>query len=99
MESLAVGFQVCRERGTRFLGIRVISDDTLTSDLPVEVAFADGADRHDSRSLRGNRRTLVAALERHGYVEKAGESPTQTAARRLATFLDGVVVQLYNALH
>ena len=46
MESLAVA-QVCRERGARFLGIRVISDD-LTSDLPAEVLSLIGPDRHDA---------------------------------------------------
>jgi adenosylhomocysteine nucleosidase len=94
MESLAVA-QVCRERGTRFLGIRVISDD-LTSDLPVEVL-----------SLMGPTGTtrLGAAI---GALWSRPSSVTdmwklrksaQTAAKRLATFLDGVVVQLYNALH
>jgi adenosylhomocysteine nucleosidase len=94
MESLAVA-QVCRERGARFLGIRVISDD-LTSDLPVEVLSLMGP--------TGTTRVgaaMAAIFSRPSSVTDMWKlrKSAQTAAKRLATFLDGVVVQLYNALH
>lgn len=94
MESLAVA-QVCRESGTRFLAVRVISDD-LSSDLPAEILSLFGA--------TGTTR-FGAAL---GAIWKRPESlremwklrqSAHLAAGRLATFLDGVVIQLYNALH
>ena len=94
MESLAVA-QVCREMGVRCLCVRVISDD-LSSDLPVEILSLVGT--------TGSSR-LGAAL---GAVWKRPSSvrdmwnlrqSAYLAASRLATFLDGVVVQLYNALH
>jgi adenosylhomocysteine nucleosidase len=94
MESLAVA-QVCRERGVRFLAIRVISDD-LTSDLPVEVLSLVGP--------TGTTRfgaAIAAIFSRPSSVKDMWKLRTsaQIAAKRLATFLDGVVVQLYNALH
>jgi adenosylhomocysteine nucleosidase len=94
MESLAVA-QVCRELGTRFLSVRVISDD-LAGDLPPEVLTLVGP--------TGTTR-LGAAL---GAIWKRPESvkdmwklrqSAHFAAGRLATFLDGIVTQLYNALH
>ncbi|MEX2288264.1 MAG: 5'-methylthioadenosine nucleosidase [Planctomycetaceae bacterium] len=94
MESLAVA-QVCRDRKTPFLAVRVISDD-MSSDLPAEVLSVVGA----TGSIR-----LGAAL---GSIWKRPSSlkdmwklreRAQQAAGRLATFLDGVVKQLYNARH
>ena len=94
MESLAVA-QVCRERGKRFLAIRVISDD-LSSDLPVEVLSLMGP--------TGTTRfgaAMAAVLSRPSSVSDMWRlrNSAKLAARRLATFLDGVVVQLYNAGH
>lgn len=94
MESLAVA-QVCREASVRFLAVRVISDD-LAGDLPPEVLSLIGP--------TGSTR-LGAAM---GAIFKRPESvrdmwrlrkAAHLAAGRLATFLDGVVLQLYNALH
>ena len=94
MESLAVA-QVGRERGVRFLSVRVISDD-LSEDLPPEVLTLFGA--------TGTRR-MGAAL---GAIWKRPDSvrdmwklrqTAHFASGRLATFLDGIVTQLYNALH
>jgi adenosylhomocysteine nucleosidase len=94
MESLAVA-QVCRERGVRFLSVRAISDD-LSGDLPPEVLSLVGA--------TGTTR-LGSAL---GAIWKRPESvrdmwklrqSAHFAAKRLATFLDGIVTQLYNSLH
>jgi adenosylhomocysteine nucleosidase len=94
MESLAVA-QVCRERGARFLAIRVISDD-LSSDLPIEVLSLVGP--------TGTTRfgaAMAAIMSRPSSVMDMWKlrSSAHVAAKRLATFLDGVVVQLYNALH
>jgi len=94
METLAVA-QVCREQGVRFLSVRAISDD-LSGDLPPEVLTLVGP--------TGTTR-LGAAL---GAIWKRPESvkdmwklrqSAHVAAGRLATFLDGIVTQLYNALH
>jgi adenosylhomocysteine nucleosidase len=94
MESLAVA-QVCRELGVRFLSVRAISDD-LSGDLPPEVLTLVGP--------TGTTR-FGAAL---GAIWKRPESvkdmwklrqSAHVAAGRLATFLDGIVTQLYNALH
>jgi adenosylhomocysteine nucleosidase len=94
MESLAVA-QVCRERGARFLGIRVISDD-LTSDLPVEVLSLMGPTGTTRLGA-----AMAALFSRPSSVTDMWRlrKSAQIAARRLATFLDGVVVQLYNAQH
>ncbi len=94
MESLAVA-QVCRERGVRFLGVRVISDD-LSHDLPAEVLSLMGP--------TGTTRVgaaMAAILSRPSSVTDMWKlrKSALIAAKRLATFLDGVVVQLYNALH
>jgi len=94
MESLAVA-QVCRERGVRFLGIRVISDD-LTSDLPVEVLSLLGPTGTTRLGA-----AMAAVFSRPSSVSDMWKlrNAAKTAAKRLATFLDGVVVQLYNAWH
>lgn len=94
MESLAVA-QVCREQGIRCLSVRSISDD-VSSDLPPEVLSLVGP--------TGTTR-LGAAL---GAIFKRPDSvrdmwklrqSAHFAAARLATFLDGIVIQLYNSLH
>jgi adenosylhomocysteine nucleosidase len=94
MESLAVA-QVCRERGARFLGIRVISDD-LSSDLPVEVLSLVGPTGTTRLGA-----AMAALWSRPSSITDMWKlrKSAQIAAKRLATFLDGVVVQLYNALH
>jgi len=92
MESLAVA-QVARERKTLCLVVRVISDD-MASDLPPEVLSVVGP----TGSVR-----LGAVI---GSLLKRPESAkdmwrlrgtAQTAARSLATFLDGVIHQLHAA--
>ena len=92
LESLAVA-QICRDRKTRFLAVRVISDD-LSADLPPEVLSVVGA----TGSLR-----LGAAL---GALWKRPSSfndlwklrgAAQQSGERLADFLDGVVRQLHAA--
>jgi adenosylhomocysteine nucleosidase len=94
MESLAVA-QVCREQGIRCLSIRSISDD-LANDLPPEVLSLIGP--------TGTTR-FGAAL---GAIFRRPESvrdmwnlrqSAHFAAGRLATFLDGIVIQLYNSQH
>lgn len=94
MESLAVA-QVCQETKTRFLAVRAISDD-MSADLPPEILSVFGS----TGTMR-----LGAAVgsvwKRPGSIKdmwKLREQARQ-AAERLATFLDGVITQLYNALH
>ena len=90
MESLAVA-QVAGESKTGFMAVRVISDD-MSADLPPEVLSIIG----DTGAVR-----LGAALT---SIVKRPESfkdmlhlraNAQSAARSLATFLDGVVHQLH----
>jgi adenosylhomocysteine nucleosidase len=94
MESLAVA-QVCREQGVRCLSVRSISDD-VSNDLPPEVLSLMGA--------TGTTRfgaALGAIFRRPESVKdmwKLRES-AHFAAGRLATFLDGIVIQLYNSQH
>jgi adenosylhomocysteine nucleosidase len=94
MESLAVA-QVCRERGIRCLSVRSISDD-VSNDLPPEVLTLMGP--------TGTTRfgaALGAIFRRPESVKdmwKLRES-AHLAAGRLATFLDGIVIQLYNSQH
>jgi adenosylhomocysteine nucleosidase len=92
LESLAVA-QVCRDAKVRFMAIRVISDD-LTADLPPEILSVVGA----TGAVR-----IGAAI---GAIWKRPGSATDMwklrdhalrAATKLATFLDGVVVQLHKA--
>lgn len=94
MESLAVA-QVCRDCKTRFLAVRVISDD-LSADLPPEVLSVYGA----TGSVRIG--AAVGALwKRPGSYKdlwRLRENAMQ-AADRLAAFLDGIVGQLYEAHH
>ncbi|HUG93591.1 MAG TPA: 5'-methylthioadenosine nucleosidase [Planctomycetaceae bacterium] len=94
MESLAVA-QVCRESGKPFLAVRVISDD-LSADLPPEVLSVFGS----SGTLRVG--AIVGSLwKRPSSVKDLWRLREQAnfAAGRLATFLDGVLVQLYRANH
>jgi adenosylhomocysteine nucleosidase len=94
LESLAVA-QMCRERETRFLAVRVISDD-LSADLPPEVLSVIGS----TGSIRLGA-ALGAVWKRPGSVKEMWQlrETAHSAAGRLATFLDGVVKQLYAAGH
>lgn len=94
MESLAVA-QVCRERSVRFLSVRAISDD-LSGDLPPEVLSLVGA---TGTTRLGS--ALGAIFKRPDSVRDMWKlrQSAHVAARRLATFLDGIVIQLYNSLH
>jgi len=94
MESLAVA-QVCRETQTKFLAIRVISDD-MSADLPPEVLSILG-----STGTYRVGAAMGALWKRPAAIKdlwKLRESATM-AAERLALFLDGVVAQLYAADH
>lgn len=93
MESLAVA-QVCQETGTRFLAVRVISDD-LAGDLPPEVLTVMGS----SGSVRIGA-TIGALWKRPGSIKDMWRLREQanTAAERLAIFLDGVLLQLHQSL-
>ena len=92
MESLAVA-QVALEVGTPFLAVRVISDD-LSADLPVEIVSI----LNDSGSFRVGA-TVGALWKRFGSIKDMWRlrEQTNTAAERLAKFLTGVIVQLYEA--
>ena len=92
MESYAVA-DVCRETKTRFFGVRAISDD-LSADLPPEVLSILGG----TGSLRLG--AAVGALwNRPASIKDLWRlrELANTAAERLATFLEGVVVQLHEA--
>jgi adenosylhomocysteine nucleosidase len=89
LESLAVA-QVCRDAKTRFMAIRVISDD-LAADLPPEilsVVGATGAVRIGA-ALSAMWKRPASVTDMWKLREKA-----LLAAKRLATFLDGVILQL-----
>lgn len=92
LESLAVA-QVAREHKTRFLAVRVISDD-LSADLPPEILSVVGA----TGSVRFG--AAIGALWKRPSAAKdmwLMREQAHSAATRLATFLDGVVVQLHSA--
>lgn len=93
MESLAVA-QVCRERGTRFLAVRVISDD-LSADLPEEILSLVGS----TGSVRFGA-AIGAMWKRPSSVKEMWKlrEKAHRGAETLADFLDGVVRQLYNAI-
>jgi adenosylhomocysteine nucleosidase len=93
MESLAVA-QVCRESKVRFMAVRVISDD-LSADLPAEVLSVVGS----SGTVRLGA-AVGALFKRPGSAKDMWRLREQgmDAAERLATFLEGVVVQLYESL-
>jgi len=93
MESLAVA-QVCRESKIRFLAVRVISDD-LSADLPAEilsVVTSSGTVRLGA--------AVGALFKRPGSAKDMWRLREQgmDAADRLATFLEGVIEQLYQSL-
>jgi adenosylhomocysteine nucleosidase len=92
MESLAVA-QVCRETGTRFLAVRVISDD-MSADLPLEILSVVGS----TGSMRVGA-ALGSIWKRPASVKDMWKlrETAHAAAERLATFLDGVVRQLNTA--
>ena len=90
MESLAVA-QVCRQAKVRFLAVRVISDD-LSADLPAEISSVVGS----SGTVRLGA-AVGAIFKRPGAVKDLWRLREQgmDASERLATFLEGVVAQLY----
>ncbi len=90
MESFAVA-QVCRRSKTRFLAVRVISDD-LSADLPAELLSVVGS----SGTVRLGA-VAGALFKRPGSARDLWRLREQgmAAAERLAKFLDGIVVQLH----
>ena len=94
MESLAVA-QVCRDTKTRFLAVRAISDD-LSADLPPEVLSVVGS----TGTIRFGA-AIGSILKRPGSVKDMWglREKAHKAADQLATFLDGIVTQLYEAKH
>ncbi len=94
MESLAVA-QVCREQGVRCLSVRAISDD-VSNDLPPEVLSLLGPT--GTTRLGAAMGAIFNRPESVRDMWKLRES-AHSAAGRLATFLDGIVIQLYNSLH
>jgi len=89
MESLAVA-EVCRERKTRFLAIRAVSDDAAT-DLPSEVLGILGP----KGTIRAGA-VVGSILKRPGSVKDLWNmrEKANLAAKHLAMFLIGVVRQL-----
>lgn len=89
MESLAVA-QVAKENKVRFMAVRVISDD-LSADLPAEIMSVVGP----TGSVRLGA-TVGALWKRPSAVKDLWRmrEQAQSSATRLASFLDGVVVQL-----
>lgn len=94
LESLSVA-QVAKETNTRFMAVRAVSDD-LSADLPPEVLSVVGG----TGSMRLGA-ALGAVFKRPGSVKQMWQlrEAAHLAADRLASFLDGVVVQLYKAKH
>ena len=94
MESLAVA-QMCRDTKTRCLAVRVISDD-MSADLPPEILTILGS----TGSLRLGA-ALGAVWKRPGSIKEMWRlrELAQVAGDRLATFLEGIIVQLYEAQH
>jgi adenosylhomocysteine nucleosidase len=90
LESLAVA-QVCRDMGKRFMAVRVISDD-LSADLPPEVLSVIGS----TGAVRVGS-ALGSLWKRPSSIKdmwRLRETAHQ-AAERLASFLDGILVQLH----
>ena len=92
MESLAVA-QIAHEAKTRFMAVRVISDD-MSADLPPEVLSILG----DTGAVRLGA-AIGSIMNRPGSFKDMMRlrSSAQAAAKSLATFLDGVVHQLHSA--
>jgi len=93
MESLGVA-QVCLERRTKFMAVRVISDD-LSRDLPSEVlAILGPKGTVRAGALAG------ALLKRPGCVKDlwAMREKAELAARHLGKFLPGVIAGLAETL-
>lgn len=92
LESLAVA-QACRDSKVRCLAVRSISDD-LSADLPAEILSMVG----DSGSVRLGA-ALGAIWKRPGSVKDMWRlrELASVAAHRLASFLEGVVLQLGKA--
>ena len=93
LESMAVA-QICRETGMRFMAVRVLSDD-LSADLPSEVLSIIGA----TGAVRVGS-ALGSLWRRPGSIKdmwRLRENAHQ-AAERLATFLDGVLIQLHKSV-
>lgn len=93
LESLAVA-QVARERKTKFMAVRAISDD-MTEDLPPEVLSVLGG----SGAVRVGA-ALGALWKRPSSMKDMLKlrSQAQVAAKNLADFLDGVIHQLHAAI-
>jgi adenosylhomocysteine nucleosidase len=94
MESLAVA-RVCRDAHVPCMAVRAISDD-LSADLPPEILTLLG----DTGTVRLG--AAVGALwRRPGSIKEMWRlrETALLAALRLATFLEGVVQQLYAARH
>ena len=90
METHAVA-TVCRDRKTRFLAVRAVSDD-MSADLPAEVQSLVG----ETGAVRIG--AVVGALwKRPGSYKDMWRLREQamTAGEKLANFLDGVVKQLH----
>lgn len=89
MESYAVAV-VCRDAKKPFMAVRVVSDD-MKADLPAEVTSIVGS----TGTVRWGA-TLGALWNRPGSITDLWRLREQanTAADRLAVFLDGVVEQL-----
>lgn len=94
MESLAVA-QVCQQSSTRFMAVRVISDD-LSHDLPPEVMSVFGG----TGSLRAG--AIAGALLKRPSSAKDMwrlRENAQHASEKLARFLNAVIPSLYEAAH
>lgn len=90
MESHAIA-KICRDRKTRFLAVRAVSDD-LSVDLPVEVLSLVG----DTGAVRIG--AVIGALwKRPGSYKDLWRlrEHAMIASEKLAVFLDGVVRQLH----
>ena len=93
MESLSVA-TVCRETKTRFMAVRAISDD-MSADLPSEVLSLLG----ETGAVRFG--AVIGSLwKRPSSIKDMWRmrEHAMTAAEKLASFLDGIVVQLSQAV-
>jgi adenosylhomocysteine nucleosidase len=92
METLAVA-TVCRNTKTRFMAIRVVSDD-LSADLPPEVLSLVG----DTGAIRFGA-VIGSLLKRPSSIKDMWRmrEHAMDSAERLASFLVGTVTQLHNA--